>query len=64
MVSQLNLPFDLDFKVQQGGSNLSGGQKERVSIARGLLNEKLVTITSQQVHKTKKCSECSRSTLN
>ncbi len=39
-----NLPEKLDSKVEQGGSNFSGGQKQRMCIARALLKKPKIII--------------------
>ena len=39
-----NMPLGLDTIVGEGGQNISGGQKQRLAIARAMINEKEVII--------------------
>jgi len=39
LFKQLGFDKSLDYKIEQGGSNLSGGEKQKLSIIRGLLKK-------------------------
>lgn len=50
LCKSLNLNLDLDYQVRKAGTNLSGGEKAKICLIRGLLNKKEILVIDEPLN--------------